>query len=177
MLEHIASYLSYFTIADGAIVILMLGQLLVSVRQSRISQSQAEISLENHNIAVAALGRPYVMFTGITHNYTDWRNGKEFMTFTFRLVNFGREPAVIKSIRAYAMLSYGPYSSIKDDANCIYEFPSKEQIQQPFIAPHGYRLPRVWSSSYEQAVGGNEPIILQQNQRSGVINSMLLSIH
>lgn len=61
---------------DIAIVVFTFGQMWVGIRQSRISREQTRIAEKTRDIAVTALGQPYVFFEFLSHNLEDWRAGR-----------------------------------------------------------------------------------------------------
>lgn len=106
---------------------------VVAYLQLRILRQHSAIMARTRDIAVAALGRPYVFVEFISHNMEEWRAGRDRLRFDFRFTNHGAAPAVIEFIHAKAMLSYGPYSRHEDVGDLVKHgyvrpFPPKEGL-------------------------------------------------
>lgn len=103
--------------------------LFVGIATLRVYRTQAEIMRDTREVAVAALGRPYVFFEFVSHNFDEWREGKANLWFTFRLANYGTAPAVIHLVAAYAFLSRGLSAREGDEeTNVIKAFPTSEEL-------------------------------------------------
>lgn len=90
---------------DLAIVVFTFGQVWVGMRQAAIARRQTEIADETRQIAVAALGRPYILVEGVPHDGRIWRHKDNLLVFTFRLMNYGAGPAIIDEVRGSALFS------------------------------------------------------------------------
>ena len=99
----------------------------VGVLQWRVYNRQAEIMRDTREIAFASLGRPHIFVEMASHNLGKWREGREILSFKFRVVNYGNSPAVVTSTLAYAFLSRGPRRSNPRDTEeteAILDFPA-----------------------------------------------------
>lgn len=132
---------------DIAIVVFTFGQVWIGIRQTRISRRQTEIASSTREISVAALGRPYIFFEFISHNFDGWRKGDGFLRFYSKFVNYGSTPGVVEFLHAKVFLSYGPHYKFEVDDNLlgysiIKPFPRKKDYAdnisvdaQVYLAP------------------------------------------
>jgi hypothetical protein len=110
-------------------------------------RDQAKIMNDTREIAVAALGRANVFFEFVSHNFSEWRDGKKELYVRFRIRNHGEAPAIILKVYGYLFLSYGPYAT--DD------FEGKIEGIRPFIA-EGNLLREISSNSNVFIVGEDD---------------------
>ena len=108
------------------------GLLFVGAAQLKTYRDQARIMQETREIALAALDKPYLLVTSVSHNFDQWRSGgwqgkRLFLTFTFRFYNCGKVPAVIDNVVAFAFLSSSPRGRGADPYPAL-GFPGPQQL-------------------------------------------------
>lgn len=107
---------------------------LFTLVQLRVARVQTDIAEQTRKIAIAALGRPYVFLEFVSHNFEEWRTGKDWLYFNFRFTNQGTTPAVVEFVNAKTILSYGPINQDEDRGNLV-----KDGIVKPFPPKDGFR--------------------------------------
>ena len=112
---------------DNAIAVFAFGQVWIGLRQAIIARRQTEIADQTREIAVAALGRPYVFFLFVSHNLEEWRAGKDQLRFVFRLVNHGNSVAMIRRIYGYVALS-SREGRVEKELKLIQHFPERDKL-------------------------------------------------
>ena len=114
---------------DVLLTLFTLGLVLVGWRQAKISKKQTEIANQTRDIAVAGLGRPYIMVNTVSHNHGDWRAGQRQLTFQFDFRNFGSVPGIIKGVYAEVLLSDGLSDDSTEAQWPAKRFPDARAVQ------------------------------------------------
>ncbi|WP_428491810.1 hypothetical protein [Rhodopila sp.] len=173
-LRHVwaAAWASDVKWTDVAIVLFTFGQVWIGIQQAKIARRQTGIADETRDIAVSALGRPYVFIERVTHNYSDcYRGDSERLRFIFQLVNHGSGPAVILGVFADVILSPGPISLNRQEESPLTPFPPKTSF--PLTGYH------IWSAYTKIELRPQEeswrydsiPFILRAGESSRIFES------
>lgn len=125
---------------------------IFTVMQIYFIRQQTRIQRETREIAIAALGRPYIFFEFVSHSFEEWRNGKSQLGFVFRLTNYGTSPAVVHSVIARAFLSKGPETRDEGKGASIHAFPDKSNVKQFILESPGVLVARQGDISFPMDV-------------------------
>lgn len=98
------------------------------------SREQTRIQADTREIALAALDKPHLLVTAVSHNFEQWRNGewkgeRLHLTFTFHFYNCGKVPAIIDNVVAFAFFSGGP-RSLEATPYPAVSFPSPPRLHE-----------------------------------------------
>lgn len=74
-------------------------QLILIKRSMSDNKTVARAAQASADAALAALDRPWLMFEGFELNTRSWSNGNAPLKSQFRISNYGKAPAIIKSLK------------------------------------------------------------------------------
>ena len=133
----------------GVMMLIAGAQAWLFVRQLRLMDATAKDTAaaaraaEASAAAVRNTERAFVFAQSVAHNMNEWRNGAGPLEWTFKLTNYGRTPAWILRIEAFATVSDGkPTPEGWDNTGAVYQsqharFVETEKLSQGFVLEPG----------------------------------------
>jgi hypothetical protein len=138
---------TFLSILLNALMLVVLGfQAVIFQKQAGISNRQRELmegqleAAKNAanaaqtaaNAALAALDRPWLSVEVLTHNFATWERGGKALTVDFKIRNYGKAPAFLKSIKVALFLS-DPADNAQDSESIksqieIVRFPAESEL-------------------------------------------------